>query len=188
MSGYYANITLSGPGQAEVAAWLKDAGEAAFVSPVVKGALVVFHQDLSAQEDLARRLSAAFHCPALLVMDYGGAILLYQLYVNGDAADAYVSTPHDDLDTGGEPVPEGDPAKICAVFGMEHKLATVDRILRRPTDPTRGYALAVNRHGELAKALGLPLFAAGAGYGSIELGELPEGPGFDPREMMQIGS
>ena len=41
------------------------------------------------------------------------------------------------------------------------------------------FALAVNRHGELARALGLPVFAAGAGFAGIEVGELPEGPGFD---------
>ena len=59
--------------------------------------------------------------------------------------------------------------------------------LRRPTHPTKGYALAVNRHGELARALGLPLFAAGAGYGAIDIGELPAGQGFDPAALVKTG-
>ena len=66
---------------------------------------------------------------------------------------------------------------------MEHAEARVERVLRRPTHPTRGYALAVNRHGELARALGLPLFAAGAGFNDVEMGELPAGQGFDPGQL-----
>jgi hypothetical protein len=60
-------------------------------------------------------------------------------------------------------------------------------VLRRPTHPTKGYALAVNRHGELARALGLPLFAAGAGFAGIEMGELPAGAGFDAAALIRTG-
>jgi len=37
----------------------------------------------------------------------------------------------------------------------------------------------------LARALGLPLFAAGAGFADVELGELPAGQGFDPAHLMK---
>src|SRR5687767_6406475 len=188
MSRFYANITLQGPSQEELAAFLTRRGHVAYISPAVKGAAVVFHEDLGSQEALASELSAHFHCPALLVMDYGGMILLYQRYVNGEQADAYVSSPHDELDTGGEPAPEGNPQVLCEVFRVEHRVKSVERVLRRPTHPTKGYALAINRHGELARALGLPLFAAGSGYGGIELGELPAGGDFDAAALVKSGT
>jgi hypothetical protein len=187
MSGFYANITVQGPGQEALVSFLNRYGHVAYVSPALKGAAVVFHEDLGSQESIASALSAHFHCPALLVMDYGGTVLLYQLYVNGGQADAYVSSPHDELDTGGEPAPEGNAEALCAAFGVEHRVKSVERVLRRPTHPTKGYALAVNRHGELARALGLPLFAAGAGYGGIEMGELPAGEGFDASALVKTG-
>jgi hypothetical protein len=187
MSRFYANITLRGPGQSDVVAYLTARGAVAYVSPTVKSGTVVYHQDLSAQEDLASALSAHFYCPALLVMGYDDAILLYHLYADGEQIDAYVSSPHDGLETGGQPAPEGDSAALCATFGMEHRAASVERVLRRPTHPTRGYALAVNRHGELARALGLPLFAAGTGFRDVEMGELPAGPGFDPANLVRTG-
>lgn len=183
----YANITLRGPRQDEVALYLNENGQVAFVSPAVKGCTVVFHRDLGAQEDLALSLSAHFHCPALLVMDFGGKVLLYQLYVRGHRVDDYVSSPHDELELNG-PTPAGDAEALCQAFDREHLMNQVERILRRPTDPNRGYALAVNRHGELAHALNLPVFAAGAGFGLIELGELPAGPGFDPTKLLRTGA
>ena len=70
---------------------------------------------------------------------------------------------------------------------MEHRTASVERILRRPTHPTKGYELAVNRHGELARALGLPQFAAGIGFRDIAVGELPAGQGFDPATLLRTG-
>lgn len=187
MAGYYANITLHGPAQPEVAAFLKTAAEPAYVAPTIKLNTVVFHQDLGAQERLGASLSAHFRCPALLVMAYGESILLYELYVNGRRADAFVSSPHEGLDLDG-PTPEGDAARLCAAFGveMDHLVRRVERILRTPTKPSGEYALALNRHGELVRTLGLPLFAVGAGYAGIEVGELPEGDGFDPSNLVRI--
>jgi hypothetical protein len=185
MSRFYANITLQGPEPSDVVAFLGGSRRVAYVSGARKGYSVVFHEDLGSQEAIAAELSAHFRCPALLVMGYGETILLYQLYEHGEQADAYVSSPHDELDTGGEPAPEGNAETLCAAFGMEHRVKSVERVLRRPTHPTKGYALAVNRHGELARALGLPLFAAGAGYGGIEIGELPAGEGFDPTALVK---
>lgn len=187
MSGFNANITLQGPGQHEVVDYLRAQSAVAYVAPEVKTCTVVFHEDLGGQELLAAGLSAHFRCPALLVMDYGGTILLYQLYTGGELADAYVSSPHEGLETGGEPVPEGNAEVLCAAFGMEHKVVTVERILRKPTKPNTDYAYAANRHGELARALGLPLFAVGAGFNAIEIGELPSGQGFDPSLLIRTG-
>ena len=185
---FYANITVKGPGQRDVVALLGARGVAAYVSPTVNDCTVVWHEDLAGQEPLAQALSMRFRCPALLVMGYGEAILLYHLYVNGDPADAYVSTPHEGLELDG-PAPEGDPKVLAGAFDidMDHLVSRVERILRKPTKPGTEYAYAVNRHGELARALGLPQFAAGSGYNSIEIGELPEGKGFDAAELVKTG-
>lgn len=188
MSGFYANITLHGPDQKEVVAFLTASGHPAYVAPTVKANTVVFHEDLGAQERIAAVLSAHFHCPALLVMAYGEAVLLYELYLKGSRADAYVSSPHEGLELDG-PTPEGDPAALCGAFGieMDHFVRRVERILRTPAKPNGEYAYAANRHGELARALKLPLFAVAAGYAGIELGELPEGEGFDPTRLIKTG-
>jgi hypothetical protein len=184
---YYANITLDGPAAAEIARFLTSRRIVAYVAAAPKSKTVVFHEDLGAQEQTAGALSTHFRCPALLVMDYGGTVLLYHLYVGGEQADAYVSRPHDELEAGAESLPEGNAAVLSAAFGMEHRTASVERILRRPTHPTKGYELAVNRHGELARALGLPQFAAGIGFRDIAVGELPAGQGFDPATLLRTG-
>jgi hypothetical protein len=189
MPGYYANITLHGPAQQEVAAFLTASHEVAYVAQAVKGNTVVFHADVGAQERLVNHLSAHFHCPALLVMAFGEAVLLYELHVDGARADAYVSAPHEGLELDG-PTPEGDAALLARSFGieMDHLVRKVERVLRTPTKPGGPYAYAANRHGELARALGLPLFAVGAGFAAIEIGELPQGEGFDPTKMVKTGS
>ena len=184
MSGYYANITLQGAAQEDVVVYLKEQGHVAYVSPSIRGALVIFYEDLSIQEDLAARLSARFAGPALLVMGYGQRVLLYQLYQAGERTDAYVSRPHEELDTGDEPAPEGNAAVLCAAFGAERAERRVERLLRMEGRPGQAIEYAVNRHGELAQALGLPPFAAGASYQMIDLGELPAGPGFDPHSLV----
>jgi hypothetical protein len=188
VAGYYANITLQGPDAADVADFLNRLGRIAYVAAGAKSCTVIFHEDLAQQEQLAADLSSHFRCPALVVMGYGEAVLLYHLYVNGTQADAYVSSPHEGLELEG-PAPEGDARVLSAAFGieMDHLVQRVERILRKPTRPNTEYAYAVNRHGELARALGLPLFAAGAGFNSIEVGELPEGAGFDASQLVRTG-
>jgi hypothetical protein len=186
MSGYYANITVRGPAQPDVVSFLKRQGVIAYVSPAVKGATVVWHEDLAGQEPLAAALSAELDCPALVVMGYGEAVLMYTLYRGGAPVDAYVSLPHEGLELDG-PAPEGDARVLASTFGidMDHLVARVERILRKPARQNSEYAYAVNRHGELARALGLPLFAAGSGFNAIEVGELPEGQGFDAAQLVR---
>jgi hypothetical protein len=178
MSAFYANITVQGPSQDDVVGFLKQQGASAYVAPTVKNATVIFHEDMASQEPLTAELSARFACPALVVMSYGEAILLYTLFVNGARADGYVSTPHEDLDLV-EDAPEGNPQVLCETFGREKAIASVEKILRRVTNPANPPTLAANRHGELARALNLPQFAAGAGFRDIEVGEMPGGPEFD---------
>lgn len=113
-------------------------------------------------------------------MGYGG-VLLYHLYESGERTDAYVSSPHDELEL--DEAPTGDAEKLCAAFAAEHAVRRTEQILRKQAGPSNPYALAVNRHGELFRALRLPLFAAGAGFKAIELGELPAGAGWDAGQV-----
>ena len=65
MPGYYANITLHGPSQQEVVAFLTTSGESAYVAPAVKGNTVVFHEDVgrrSGWSTTCRRTSTAPPC------------------------------------------------------------------------------------------------------------------------------
>lgn len=187
MTNFYANIVVQGPAQAEVLAFLNEHHHVAYVAGTAKGSTAIFHEEFAAQEHLAAGISARFKCPALLAMVFGGTVLLYHLYVAGEQIDAYVSTPHDGLELDG-PAPAGNADALCAAFRMERRAASVARVLSRRTKPDTDYALAVNRHGELLRALGLPLFAAGAGFSSIETGELPAGPGFEPGALVRTGT
>jgi hypothetical protein len=187
MSAFYANITLQGPSQDDVVAFFRNQGVSAYVAPAVKNATVVFHEDMASQEPLAAEMSARFECPVLVVMSYGEGILLYTLFVNGARADAYVSTPHENLDLV-EDAPEGNAQVLCDTFGREKAMNGVEKILRRATDSANPITLAANRHGELARALNLPQFAAGVGFRDIEVGELPGGPEFEVSKLVKTPS
>jgi hypothetical protein len=183
LSRFYANITLKGPAAADVVDYLRKQNESAYVSPAVRDAIVVFHEDMQNQESLAGGLSAQFSCPVLLVMAFAETILLYHLYENGVQTDAYVSSPHADLEL--EVAPPGDAAVLCAAFEADRFQRRVESILRKETKSDHPFANAINRHGELFGALGLPQFAAGASFQSIEIGEIPMGKGFDVEEMVR---
>ena len=186
LSNSYANLVVEGPQTTDVIAALNASGRVAYVAAGTGRSTVVMHEDYGAQETLAAELSQTFQCPALLTMVFGGTVLLYQLYANGQRVDAYVSTPHDGLELDGPP-PEGNTAVLCETFNRERSASSVERILHRPTKPGTDYAYAINRHGELLRALGLPLFAAGASFAAIEAGELPHAAGFDPSTLVRTG-
>lgn len=147
-----------------------------------KGATVVFHEDLSSQESIARALSAALSCPVLLVMTYAQRVLLYQLYESGELTDTYVSEHVEEL-LGGTDAPPGDAERLCDAFGRPGAVRRVTSVLAKVAKDGQPYAYAANRYGELLSALRLPLFAVGASFAGIEQGELPAGAGFDPTRM-----
>jgi hypothetical protein len=182
---FYANITVADATAADVVPLLREYHRVAYVAGH-RGGVVVFHEDFDTQEQFARDLSARLQRPTLLAMVFGGTILLYHLYVNGEQVDAYVSSPHEGLELDG-PTPEGNAELLCEAFGTEHRLASVRRILNRPAKPDTDYAYAVNRHGELLRALNLPLISAGTGFAAIDAGELPHAPGFDPSTLVRTG-
>ena len=181
----YSNVTVSGPSQDDVAAHLKAHGVAAYVSPSVRGATVVWHEDLSSQESVARELSRALACPALLVMTYARRVLLYQLYQSGEMADSYVSEHVEEL-LGASDATSGTPELLCHAFNKPSAVRRVATVLTKPAKDGQPFEYAANRHGELCSALGLPVFAVGSSYTGIEHGELPAGPGMNVGKLTQI--
>jgi len=180
MGNFYASYTLRGPGQQSIATAL--AGRSAFVTSAHKGCVVVFDEESDGQNgeiiaELASRLSGQFRCPLLAVMNHDDSILWYQLYLSGELVDEYNSAPGyfetEDEEAAMAGPEGGDAGKLCAAFGSD-AVAEVEAILRKPGADTDGYVFAVERHGDLAGALGIPSFGVGAGFGTISSGELPD--------------
>src|SRR6185503_13495471 len=142
MGNFYTNYTLRGPSQQAVAAAL--AGRSAIVTPAQDGCVVVFDehsddQDSAVITELASRLSRDLRCPVLAVLNHDDDIFWYQLYLSGELADEYDSSPGY-FDASAEPSgpADGDAQKLCTAFGSS-AVAEVERILRDEA----GYTFAV---------------------------------------------
>lgn len=178
MGNFYTNYTLKGPSQQEVAAALT--GRSAIVTPAQNGCVVVFdeqsdEQDSAVIAELGAHLSRELGCSVLAVLNHDDDIFWYQLYVNGELADEYDSSPGY-FDPEAEPSGPagGDAEKLCGAFGSNAQ-AEVEGILRKSAFDAGGYTFAVERHSDLARALGIPSFGVGAGFGYVSDGELPDG-------------
>jgi hypothetical protein len=187
MGNFYTNYTLRGPSQQAVAAAL--AGRSAIVTPEQDGCVVVFDeasddQDQEVITGLASRLSRELSCPVLTVLNHDDDIFWYQLYLSGELADEYDSSPGY-FDPSAEPSAPagGDAQKLCSAFGASG-VAEVESILRKSSFDEGGYTFAVERHTDLARALGIPSFGVGAGFRYVADGELPEG--LDEDSMVRV--
>lgn len=175
MGNFYTNYSLPGVTPSAVAAAL--AGRSALVSPSVNNVVVVFDeqsesQDIEVMTQLGAELSSKCKCPVLAAMNHDDDVLWYGLFQNGQLVDEYNSCPgyFDDSVESDEPS-GGDAEKLASAFGVK-KSGPVKKVLRASDED---YTFAIERHGALAKALGLPSFAVGGGYGSIDSGERPKG-------------
>ncbi len=187
MGNFYTSYTLRGPSQQAVVAAL--AGRAAFVTPARNDCVVVFdekseEQKLKGIANLAAGLSRKLECPVLAVLNHDDDILWYRLYLSGELADEYDSSPGY-FDSSAEPsLPAGgDARKLCGAFGADN-VAEVETVLRKSAFDEDGYAFAVERHTDLAHALGIPAFGIGAGYRYVAQGELPEG--LDEHDLIRV--
>jgi hypothetical protein len=97
------------------------------------------------------------------------------LYQSGTLADEYDSSPGYFAARAEPSDPAGGDARIlCGVFEATD-LSAVEGVLRKSSFDADGYALAVERHADLARTLGIPSLAVGAGYRYITQGEFPGG-------------
>lgn len=187
MGLFYTNITLYGPNQQQIAQHLKTLGRAAYVSPTVDGFTVVYDKQTEDQDEkeligLACGLSRTFRCSALAVLVHDSDIFAYWLCESGRLTDAYDSAPtYFDPHAAPSPPSGGKPEILCKAFGREQAIEDVRRIFESveagslDDDWSSDYLFAENIHRELVAALGMPTFAAMAGYYVIENGEVPEG-------------
>ncbi len=178
MGNFYTNYTLRGPSPQDVATALT--GRSAIVTPEQDGCVVVFDeqsddQDSAVITELASRLSSELRCPVLAVLNHDDDIFWYQLYLNGELADEYDSSPGY-FDPSAEPSAPagGDAQKLCSAVGAA-SAAEVEIILRKSSYDEDGYTFAIERHTDLVRALGISPFGVGAGFRYISEGELPEG-------------
>lgn len=187
MGNFYTNYTLRGPSQQAVVAAL--AGRSAIVTPAQDGCVVVFDeqsddQDSAVITELASRLSRELRCPVMAVLNHDDDIFWYQLYLSGELADEYDSSPGYFDPTAEPSAPAGgDAQKLCSAFDAT-SVAEVDSILRKSSFDEGGYTFAVERHTDLARALGIPTFGVGAGFRYVSDGELPEG--LDEESLIRV--
>jgi hypothetical protein len=176
MGNFYTNYTLRGPSQQSVATLL--AGHSAIVTPVENGCVTIFDEESDEQNQeviaaFASRLSGEFSCPVLAVLNHDDDIFWYQLYLNGELVDEYNSSPNyfsqSEEDEEASAPSGGDAQKLCKAFGA-NAVAEVKKILRNTDD----YTFAVERHGDLASALGIPSFGVGTSFRGLSGGELPD--------------
>jgi len=172
VGSFYVNYTVRSTDQPTVVKSLK--GRSAYVTPVKDGALVVTDETAETQEvdavrEVGELLSTSLKTQVLAVLNHDDDMLWYGLFDRGKLTDEYNSAPAY-FDGGADPPSGGDARKLCAAFGRADKESAVEAVLRK-TD----YAVAMERHGELLEALGLPGFAVGCGFTYLEEGELPEG-------------
>jgi hypothetical protein len=180
MGNFYTSYTLRGPSQQSVASAL--AGRSALVTSEHRGCLVVFDEESDEQNEeitseLASRLSGQFQSPLLAVMNHDDSILSYQLYLSGELVDEYNSAPGyfetEDEEAAVAGPEGGDAKKLCAAF-ESNAVGKVEKILREPGAADGGYVFQIERHTDLAGALGIPEFGAG-GFKQIRENELPYG-------------
>ena len=187
MGNFYTNYTLRGPSPQTVVAAL--AGRSAIITPEQDGCVVVFDEESDEQNTevitgLASRLSRELLCPVLAVLNHDDDIFWYQLYLSGELADEYDSSPGY-FDPAAEPSAPagGDARKLCSAFGVS-AVAEIESILRKSSFDEDGYMFAVERHTDLARVLGIPSFGVGAGFRYVSDGELPEG--LDEDSLMRV--
>ena len=130
MGNFYTNYTLKGPSQQAVVAAL--AGRSAIITPAQNGCVVVFdeqsdEQDSTVITELASRLSRELRCPVLAVLNHDDDVFWYQLYLSGELADEYDSSPGY-FDPSVEPSAPagGDAEKLCSAFGAASAAAVED--------------------------------------------------------------
>jgi len=186
MGHTYSNITLRNIHHSEAVAALSD--RPAFVSKTREECAVVFDRasertSIVGVSALAARLSSDLRCIALAALNHDDSILQLRLYRNGALLDQYDSAPGYFSPQAVPSPPSGGDATLFAEAFEATDVAGIERILRSytPFDFTRlgepnakqsKYALAVDRHRDLAAILDLPRFVAGLAFSAIAHGNV----------------
>ena len=183
MGHFYTNVTVKGRDQTTVARAIARMRRVAGVSPTVNGMTVVFDRESEKQDGSAcpfvEALTRELDCLALYVTNHDDSVLYYRLYKSGEVIDNYDSCPN--YFEGSSVPPEGGNAEVlCGAFEVPEARNQVDDILRYFTlaeenESAGRYVWEIDRHRELAEALGIPSFAVGSGYAYLTQEEWPVG-------------
>lgn len=178
----YTTFTIHGPGQTQIVAALKQMHRKAFVSPKLGKYLVVYERETELQnfeeiKKLGKKLSKVDKCNSVLAAALHDDDVLYLwLFQGGQCCDFYDSLPQY-FDPKAEPGPPagGNIAALCKAFGSVTKERRIERLLR--ANLLDGQLSEIHgefeRHQALIKELGMPPFAAGVTFSSIEGRYLP---------------
>jgi hypothetical protein len=188
---FYANIVVRNALQARIKKALAQQSRTALLVPGANGNVIVFDAaaDESEQElwALAETLSTECSATVWAVLIHDDDVLQYHLYVAGEFADEYDSTPgyfnipaqvnlaqlarrakRNQKPKGPE---GGRPTLLCEEFGATDRGAAVRKILR-----STQYAFQTERHRDLVRELGLPELSVGNGYRDLAKSKrLPKG-------------
>ncbi|OLD00027.1 MAG: hypothetical protein DMG35_17855 [Acidobacteria bacterium] len=190
MGNWYTNICVNGPQQSQVVAVLDELGRRAYVTPEMKGWIIVYDQetdkfDLNELESLALTISTRLSWAALASFNADDDVLWLGIYENGKLSARYASEKRDFEDGGELPLIPEVTEVLCRIFARPEKNQQVRRILRRRhgvlgffsafSKIRLAYLIEVLRHSDLAEALGIPGASVGFGYEYIHRGETPEG-------------
>jgi len=151
---------------------------------------MVFDEEADSQSveivfGLGSKLSAEVECPVLAVLNHDDDILMYGLFEDGKLTDHYNAAP-DYFDPDGELAKPagGDAARLAAAFGSNNA-ELIEDILRKTSYDESGYIFAIERHTDLAEALGLPDVWVNLGFNYLSQGELP--PGLSQEDLTRVG-
>ncbi|HYF46104.1 MAG TPA: hypothetical protein VD926_07830 [Acidimicrobiales bacterium] len=166
MGKTYANVTVVGTTAAAVIGALGTAE--AYVADAGDHCVVVFaaadELDGFAAGITATLLSRALAVPALEVAVFDDDLLQYQLVLDGAVVDAgAVPVEVAEELAVGEPIPVPDPARLVAALGR----GDVDRVA---VALARDAIYVSDLHVDLARALALPTWVAGLGFGHLQHG------------------
>jgi len=174
----YTNVTVRGAAQPALIEVLRELGRRAIVTPAVNGFTTVCDKESESQDhhivgSVALTLSARLQCPTWAILNHDDDVLWYQLYDCGELADEYISSANWwDAESG--PPPRGNAVQLSRLMGAPGNAKIVQKILSRSSG-IFGYLFAINRHSDLVKALGMPLYGVGSGHKYLSRGDLPEG-------------
>jgi len=161
MGNWYANITVSGPSQADVLAVLREWRRTAFVSVLSRGHVVIYDRDCRRMdgddsERLAAKLTAHFACTALIALNADDDVLWLCAYDRGERVVEYDSST---------PARNG-AIGLCRAMGRPLLTPILWLVLQGP------FIFAVFRHMTVCRVFGLPADLCTHGYPGEDDGTL----------------
>jgi hypothetical protein len=174
VGNFYVNFSVRSADPQQAADVLERAGRRAIVTPSRGGYVVVYDKEADRQAtepimEVGCLLSRETGHPVFAVLNHDDDVLCYWLFEAGELSDSYNSNPDAfDEDEGAPAWRPGDAEKLCAVLRPGMGAAAVEAILRGDC------GFAVDRHEQLADALGLPSWSVGFGYGYVARGDLED--------------